>query len=86
MGITPINVGRQAIQTKFMGPTDTKGARIKAKALAGQVTISWDHAQSVEANHARAAIALAKRMGWEGRMIGGCSVDGQGDVYVFTSD
>lgn len=54
----------QAITTKFLTVTDTKGARIKATAEAGSVTVSYDHALNAEGNHVAAAKALCKKMGW----------------------
>jgi hypothetical protein len=47
------------IRTKYMGPTTTKGSRIKAKSITGKsVTISWDDALNIDNNHRAAAIAL----------------------------
>lgn len=45
-----------AIVTKFLGPTNTRGSRVKATTPSGQsVTIGWDHALDSDANHTRAA-------------------------------
>jgi hypothetical protein len=40
-------------QTKYLGPTDTRGARVVAKHLTTgkRVTAGWDYALDVEANH-----------------------------------
>lgn len=54
----------QAIITKYLGPTDHRGARIKAIADAGSVMVHWDHALNVEDNHQRAATALAEKFRW----------------------
>ena len=54
----------QAIITKYMGPTDTKGSRIKATAAAGSITLGWDHALNSEGNHNAAARALCEKFGW----------------------
>lgn len=74
---------RQAIMTKYLGPTNTMGARVRATAGAGSVTVAWDHGLSVEKNHDRAAKALAKKFGWTGRLEGGGLPSGDGNVYVF---
>jgi hypothetical protein len=68
----------QAIQTKYLGPTNYKGARVVAECDAGRVTLSWDHALNVEDNHAAAAQALAKKLGWTnyGPWHGGSLKDG----------
>ena len=79
---------RQAIVTKHLGPTNHRGSRVKATAQAGSVTVPWDDALNSEANHDRAAKALAQRYGWlEGagwRMYPGEMPDGTGNVYVLT--
>jgi hypothetical protein len=75
----------QAIRTKYLGPTNFRGARVKATAQAGSVTIHWDDSLDVDANHDAAAVALMERYGWTGSMVAGGSPDGCGNVYVFTS-
>ena len=34
----------QAIETRYLGPTNTRGSRIKATAAAGSITIHYDDA------------------------------------------
>lgn len=75
---------RQAIVTKYLGPTDYRSARVKATAQAGTVFVLWDDALDVDGNHERAARALAKRFGWKGVLQGGGMPDGKGNCYVFT--
>ena len=72
---------RQAIATKFHGPTNYRGARVKASADAGSVTVSWDYSLNIADNHRAAAIALANRYGWSTDMVGG-SLPGAGFVFV----
>lgn len=55
----------QAITTKYLAPTNTRGARVKATASAGSVIIAWDHALNPVDNHYAAALALTDRMEWE---------------------
>jgi hypothetical protein len=64
---------KQAIITKFLGPTNTKGARVKAYASGARIsiTIPWDHAESGEKNHAFAARLLALRLDWTGTLQAG---------------
>lgn len=73
---------RQAIVTRYLGPTDHRGARVKATAAAGSVTIPWDHALNVDENHDAAACALAHKLGWCREWIAGGHPDGRGNVYV----
>lgn len=54
----------QAIQTKFLGPTDTKGSRIKATCAAGSVTIGYPHELSADTAHWSAAKTLIIKLGW----------------------
>ena len=62
----------QAITTYYMGPTDRMGSRVKAKAQAGAVTLSWDDALNADANHMCAAKALVSKFGWNyGQYVAG---------------
>ena len=56
---------RQAIVTKFLGPTNSRGSRVKAVCEAGQVALAWDDALDMTENHEAAAKALCDRLGWE---------------------
>lgn len=71
----------QAIQTKFLGPTNHRGARVKATADAGSITIEWDHRLGIAENHRAAAVALADRFNWGGEWIGG-GLPGSGYAFV----
>lgn len=76
-----------AIQTKYLGPTNTRGSRIKAWTETGhRVTVGYpyDKREGAEA-HSVAAIALARSLGWGGTLIAGGTDTGY--VFVFsTSD
>lgn len=52
----------QAIKTKYLGATNTRGARIKATCDAGSVTVSWDYELGAEANHDSARKALQLKL------------------------
>ena len=54
----------QAITTKFIPCTDTRGSRVKATAQAGSVTLGWDHSKNPADNHKAAAMALVKKYKW----------------------
>lgn len=73
---------RQAIATKYVGPSNTLGARVIASAEAGRVILSWDHSKNVDENHAAAAQELARRYKWSGDMVGG-ALPGAGYAFVF---
>ena len=53
----------QAITTKYLAPTNYRGARVKASAQSGSITLPWDHALSPVNNHRAAAEALAQSDG-----------------------
>lgn len=68
---------RQAIVTKYMGPTNYRGARIKATAAAGSMTVNWDYRFEPDTNHSIAALAFARKFGWPETYIGGQMADGR---------
>jgi hypothetical protein len=55
---------RQAIVTKFLGPTDSRGSRIKCTAYAGSKTYAWDYEFDEPTNHYVAAMTFAASLGW----------------------
>lgn len=72
----------QAIETRYLGPTNTKGGRIKATAWAGSVTVPYDHALSLEDNHRAAAMALVSKLQWQGTFAQGGNAKGDGYYFV----
>ena len=72
----------KAILTKYIGPSNTRGSRIKAFDSDGNsVTVPYDHALDSDANHNLAAKSLRDKMNWKGKLIGGWTADGM--AYVF---
>lgn len=71
----------QTIQTKYVGPTNFRGSRIKAR-TASSISImrSYDSALDSAANHAVVADELQTKMKWQGEywgeIIGGQNADG----------
>lgn len=68
---------RQGITTKYLGPTNYRGSRIKATARKASSlgkemshTRSYQHGSSDE-EHTLAAKELAAKLGWKGLWIGG---------------
>lgn len=75
----------KAIFTRFVGPTNTRGARIIASDEDGnKVTVSYPYELSGEACHRLAADALCKKMNWTGTLISGGHK--RGYVFVFGPD
>ncbi len=75
----------QAITTKYFGPSNVKGSRIKATAQAGSLTVSKDDSLNYEDAHLAAAKAFAQKLGWHGSWVGGFNHHGEG-VWVCVDD
>ena len=72
----------QAIEVKYLGPTNHRGSRYKATAAAGNITVDYDYGLNTEDNAKRAAVALVEKFEWTGaKLHGGCLANGN---YVFT--
>ncbi len=73
----------QAIITKYYGPSNTKGSRIKAKCSSGSITVGYPYHLSGDAVHRFAAVALCDKMGWNSsNLVGGTLPNGQ-HCFVF---
>jgi hypothetical protein len=66
----------QAIVTKYIGPTSHRGARIKATASAGSITIPYDHSQNHDEPFRIAARAFCDKFNWEFDHVSGGLPDG----------
>ncbi len=70
-----------AIVTKYLGPTNTLPSRVRASVPDKTIVLPWDHGVSVEGNHARVALSLARSLGWGGPWYSG-SMPGPNMVFV----
>jgi hypothetical protein len=70
---------RQAIQTKYLGPTDKRGSRVKAWAAAGSITLGWKNELNSDDNHYQAALTLQGKFDWSkyNSLIGGVLPNGE---------
>jgi len=89
----------QAIVTKYLGATNTRGSRIKATCEAGSLTVPFDYSGSDYERHKGACDALRlklaksiakrhngedyKKSGWLKPMVGGGLPGGYGYAFVF---
>jgi len=77
----------QTIRTKWFCERPDRSARIKAFANAGTITIDCDSFDMHGEAHAKAAQALADKLGWteptHGRLYGGIDDGKHGVSYVF---
>lgn len=76
----------QAITTKYFGPGNVKGSRVKATAAAGNIILHWDDSLNTEQNHALAAKTLAEKMKWNGSYYMGGLPDNKGYVFVYADE
>lgn len=65
-----------AIGVKYIGPTNTKGSRLKAfvkdhKKSIHTIFIPWDYELERSENYSNAAKRLAEKLGWNGNLVGG---------------
>ena len=74
----------KTITTVYLPATDTKGARVKACASdIRPLTVSF---WCDDDPHAAAALALARREGWTGKLARGGLPSGTGDAFCFIDD
>ena len=73
----------KAIKTIYLGPTNTKGSRVKATDCdRNSITLSWDCALDSDDNHRAAAKALCDKMKWKGKTAMGGFPDCNVHVFV----
>jgi hypothetical protein len=77
-----------AITSKYHGPTDTRGSKVRATANGHTATVPYASELDTEANHRAAVVALCAKLGWDAdRFFGGSLDDGRWAwVPVFTYD
>jgi hypothetical protein len=55
---------RQAIVTKYLGPTNHRGGRVKATADYGSAIVEWNHELNSFENHQAAVEAFCNKFGF----------------------
>jgi len=87
--VTVVDTHRTTITTKYLGPTNSRGSRVKAVTRNGygdrrgiSATVSWDHALNSAENHAEAVRVLADRLGWTGTWALGHTEEGVVAVLI----
>jgi len=72
----------KTVETTYHGPTDCRGSRIIATDCGDhRIVCGYNFAINMEPNHAAAAIALCKKLGWAGTLQGGHTKHGM--VWAF---
>lgn len=75
----------KVITTKYLGPTNFRGSRVKATEPDGQsLTIPYNCEYDNEGNHGQAAKALCTKLNWFGTLHGGHTKNGM--VWVFQTN
>jgi hypothetical protein len=59
---------RDAIVTRYLGPTNTLGSRIKATNGRQTITLPYDHVRTPDGNH----YAAARKLAGHDNLVGGC--------------
>ena len=73
----------QYITTKYYGPTNFKGSRIKAQASGGvSCWIGYNDSENSQENHERAVLKLCRGLDWYGTFIEATGKDGS-RVWVY---
>jgi hypothetical protein len=72
----------QAITTRFLPPTNHRGARIVARCQARRIVVPYEYGGDA---HAKAAEKLANLLGWKGTWVGGGLPEGTGDCFVLVN-
>jgi len=79
-----VKMGMQAIQVKYLGPTNTKGSRYKAICKSGNYTHHRDYSYGGDGNALTAAERLMEKLEWDKEFeIGAMGTLPNGDL-VFT--
>lgn len=55
----------QAILTKYLCPTNHRGARIAASCMAARIVVPYDDGMGLDHNHETAARLLMQQLGWD---------------------
>lgn len=81
---------KQAIKTKYLSCTNTRGSRIKAYCEAGSVQIPYPHEHNQDTAHLAACHTLQRKLAdqtknkeWNRPMIGGALPRNEGYCFVF---
>ena len=68
------------IRTKYLGPTNTKGSRIKVISGRESAIVPWDSSKNTEENLRAAVIALCQNLGCHG------TLQGEDDIFVLLNE
>jgi hypothetical protein len=66
----------KAIQTRYLGPTNVRGTRIKAFVEGSSITCSYDYGLDNSDNHVAAAQRLAAKLKWDYSLASGSLPNG----------
>lgn len=79
---------RQAILTRYLPPTNCRGAKVRAIAGAGALSFAWNHELDCDMNHKHAAFRYAQKKEWlvNGIKLFGGMLPNEDYAFVFVVD
>lgn len=83
--ITIWNSLRVSLQTRYLGPTNTKGSRIQVCCRETKRYFPYPYELNSDQAHAWAAAQYCQEMGWSGTMVMGATGMG-GYAFVFEAE
>jgi len=75
--------GLASITVKFIGPTNYRSSRYKATCQAGTITMPADYSLDATGNAKKVAMALAKKVDWQGVYHMGYLPESEKSYWVF---
>lgn len=72
----------QAVVTRYVGPTNTRGSRVSVRCDAARMLVPWQCDLGSEENHATAILRMLLRLDWCGNWVLGGLPDNCGCVAV----
>lgn len=72
------------IETRYHGPTNTRGARISATSTEGhRVFVPYDYSVEILDDHAKAVNALRQKLGWQDKPMHLAGSSKKGYIWAF---
>lgn len=76
---------KKTIQVKYLPPTNSAGARLKAfvSTKGERIVLPWSYELNNDENYCLAAKTLAEKLDWKGKLVGGFVEDNKTVHMVF---
>lgn len=83
METTVLNSVCMALTTRYMNPTNRRGARIRVQCGTSTMFVPYSYELNTHQSHAYAALQFVKKMGWSGELVMS-TLNNSTINYVFT--